>query len=160
MSARVAVAAPSVRPPRRFGLRVEPRVYTGNRVQLLVNGADYFPALLAAIENAARVVYLETYIFADDDIGRRVIEALTAAAERGVEVRLVIDGFGGGEYARQMVSHLSASGAHVKIFRPERWWRLERKLLRRLHRKLAVIDDVVAFVGGINIIEDHHHPEG
>jgi len=160
VSARVAVEAPALRPPRRFGLRIEPRVYTGNRVRLLVNGADYFPALLAAIENAARLVYLETYIFADDDIGQRVIEALTVAATRGVEVRLVIDGFGGGEHARQMVSRLSASGAHVKIFRPERWWRLERKLLRRLHRKLAVVDDTIAFVGGINIIDDYHHPEG
>ena len=108
MSARVAVAAPQERPSRRFGLRFEPRVYTGNRVQLLVNGADYFPALLAAIEGAERLIYLETYIFADDDIGRRVIEALAAAAERGVDVRLVIDGFGGGEYARQMVRHLAA----------------------------------------------------
>ena len=160
MSARVAVAPPRVRPPRRFGLSVDPRIYTGNRVQLLVNGADYFPALLAAIEAAERSVYLETYIFADDDIGQRVIEALTAASNRGVDVRLVIDGFGGGEHARQMVSRLAASGAHVKIFRPERWWRLERKLLRRLHRKLATIDDVIAFVGGINIIDDHHHPEG
>jgi cardiolipin synthase len=55
---------------------------------------------------------------------------------------------------------LAEHGAHVKIFRPERWWRLERRLLRRLHRKLAVVDDVLAFVGGINIIDDHHHPEG
>ena len=84
--------------------------------------------------------------------------ALAAAASRGVEVRLLIDGFGGGEYARRLVQDLGVQGVKVRIYRPERWWRLERKLLRRLHRKIAVFDEQLAFIGGINVIADHNVP--
>ncbi|MGE5339772.1 MAG: cardiolipin synthase ClsB [Gemmatimonadota bacterium] len=143
---------------RSFGLVPKPVVFAGNRMQLLVTGEEYFPALLAAIEDARVSIHLETYIYADDNIGHRVTDALAAAASRGVQVRVLIDGFGGGDYARRLVGELGAQGAEVRIFRPERWWRLERKLLRRLHRKIAVIDDRIAFVGGINIIDDHNVP--
>ncbi len=133
-------------------------VYGGNRIRLLINGEQYFPELLAAIDDARRVIEMETYIFADDNIGHRVTDALAAAGIRGVEVRLLIDGFGGGEYARRLQRELGVHGVQVRIYRPERWWRLERKLLRRLHRKIAVIDERLAFVGGINIIDDHNVP--
>jgi cardiolipin synthase len=127
-------------------------------VRLLVNGEQFFPELLAAIDSARRVIEIETYIFAEDNIGLRVMFALAAAAGRGVEVRLLVDGFGGGEFARQLVHDLGVHGAQVRIYRPERWWRLERKLLRRLHRKIAVFDERLAFIGGINIIDDHNLP--
>ncbi len=133
-------------------------VYGGNRIRLLVNGEQYFPALLAAIESARRVIEIETYIFADDNIGHRVADALAAAGSRGVEVRVLIDGFGGGEYARRLVDELGVHGVQVRIYRPERWWRLERKLLRRLHRKFAVFDEQLAFIGGINVIADESVP--
>jgi len=133
-------------------------VHGGNRIRLLVTGEQYFPALLAAIESARRVIEIETYIFAEDNIGHRVADALAAAASRGVEVRLLIDGFGGGEFARRLVGELGVHGVRVRLYRPERWWRLERKLLRRLHRKIAVFDEQLAFVGGINIIDDHNVP--
>lgn len=133
---------------------LRPLVVEGNRIELLVNGDDYFPALLAAIDDARRSVHIETYILADDKIGQRVLAALAAAAERGVEVRLLVDGFGGGAHARQLRDELAGLNVALRIFRPERWWRLERKLLRRLHRKLAVVDDRIAFIGGINIIDD------
>ncbi|MFN3565036.1 MAG: cardiolipin synthase ClsB, partial [Burkholderiaceae bacterium] len=151
-------ARPQLRPSaRRFALSPRPVVYAGNRVRLLVNGEQYFPRLLAAIDAARRSIHLETYIFADDNIGQRVAFALAAAASRGVQVHVIIDGFGGGEHARRLVRELGAQGVEVRIYRPERWWRLERRLLRRLHRKIAVIDDAIAFVGGINIIDDHNH---
>jgi cardiolipin synthase len=133
-------------------------VYGGNRIRLLVNGEQYFPQLLAAIDAARRVIEMETYIFADDNIGHRVADALAAAGSRGVEVRLLIDGFGGGDYARRLQRELGVHGVQVRIYRPERWWRLERKLLRRLHRKIAVFDEQLAFIGGINIIDDHNVP--
>jgi cardiolipin synthase len=134
-------------------------VYGGNRIRLLVNGEHYFPELLAAIDGARRMVEIETYIFAEDNIGLRVAFALASAASRGVEVRLLIDGFGGGEHARRLAHDLGVHGAQVRIYRPERWWRLQRKLLRRLHRKVAVVDGRLAFVGGINIIDDHNVPD-
>jgi cardiolipin synthase len=144
----------------RFELAPRPIVYAGNRVRLLVNGEEFFPQLLAAIDAARRSIQLETYIFADDNIGTRFAAALAAAARRGVAVKLLIDGYGGGDYARKLVKELGVHGVDARIYRPERWWRLERKLLRRLHRKLSVFDDALAFVGGINIIDDHNLPEG
>lgn len=133
-------------------------IYGGNRIRLLINGEQYFPELLAAIEQAQRLIEIETYIFADDNIGHRVADALAAAGSRGVEVRLLVDGFGGGEHARRLVSELGVHGVQMRIYRPERWWRLERTLLRRLHRKFAIFDERLAYVGGINIIDDHNVP--
>lgn len=155
MKARLLDTRAADRDDPRFELAPRPVVYLGNRVRLLVNGEQYFPELLAAIEAARQSIYLETYIFAADNIGHRVADALAAAAARGVAVRLLIDGYGGGDYARRLVKELGVHGVEVRIYRPERWWRLERKLLRRLHRKLAVVDDRLAFVGGINIIDDY-----
>lgn len=149
---------PSPRVAGRTPRPAAPPVYGGNRIRLLVNGEEYFPQLLAAIGSARRVIEIETYIFAEDNIGVRVAFALAAAAGRGVEVRLLIDGFGGGEYARRLVHDLGVHGAKVRIYRPERWWRLERKLLRRLHRKIAVFDEQLAFIGGINVIADYNVP--
>ena len=133
-------------------------IYGGNRIRLLINGEQYFPELLAAIEQAQRLIEIETYIFADDNIGHRVADALAAAGSRGVEVRLLVDGFGGGEHARRLVSELGVHGVQMRIYRPERWWRLERTLLRRLHRKFDIFDERLAYVGGINIIDDHNVP--
>ena len=132
-----------------------PRVTRGNHVKLLRSGAEYFPALLAAIAAARRSIHLETYLIADDETGNDVIEALAAAARRGVQVRLMIDGFGGGAFAREVAGRLAATGASVRLYRPDRWWRQRWQMFRRLHRKLSVIDDSVAFVGGINLKSDH-----
>lgn len=151
-------ALPARRRPR-FDITTRPLIYGGNRLRLLENGDEFFPLLLAAINSAARSVHLETYIFAEDNIGLRVGDALAAAADRGVAVRVVVDGFGTGAYADTLKVRLESMGAQVVIFRRTRWWRLERRLLRRLHRKLALIDDQLAFVGGINIVDDHHHPD-
>ncbi|HYM27423.1 MAG TPA: cardiolipin synthase ClsB [Steroidobacteraceae bacterium] len=126
----------------------------GNRVSLLATGEEYFPRLLAAIDASRRMVHLETYLFEDDAIGREVTGRLAQAARRGVQVRIVIDGYGGGEHARRLARELQGEGAQVRIYRPERWWRMQRRLFRRLHRKIVVIDDTLAFVGGINIIAE------
>ena len=142
---------------RRLLARVRalrPMVVPGNRVQLLFNGEEYFPALLAAIDAARRSVHLETYILADDKIGERVLTALGDAASRGVEVRVLVDGYGGGSHARRLREQMRVLGVDLRIYRPERWWHMERRLLQRLHRKLVVVDDRIAFVGGINIIDD------
>jgi cardiolipin synthase A/B len=127
----------------------------GNRITLLRCGAEYFPALEAAIDAAARDVYLETYIFADDASGRRIADALVRAAQRGIRVRVVVDGFGSRDYMGRLLDEIGAQGVDVAIYRPEpRWFNFSRHRLRRLHRKLAVIDASMAFVGGINILDD------
>nr|WP_233474060.1 cardiolipin synthase ClsB [Cupriavidus pauculus] len=129
----------------------------GNRVDLLRNGQEFFPALIEAIDSAQVHVVVETYIYADDAVGARVSDALIAAAQRGVDVRLVIDGFGAGDIPVALVERLRAGGVLLEIYRPLRGFKLARRHLRRLHRKIAVIDGKVAFVGGINIIDDHNH---
>jgi cardiolipin synthase len=135
----------------------------GNRLTLLNSGAEYFPALLRAIDEAAHEVHLESYIFEDDNTGRAVAGALTAAARRGVNVRILVDGFGAPAFASSLMPALADAGAMVLIYRPDiARFRLRRHRLRRLHRKLVVIDSKIAFVGGINVIDDlntpHHTP--
>ncbi|MGY2485728.1 cardiolipin synthase ClsB [Cupriavidus sp. CP313] len=130
---------------------------TGNAVRLLHGGQDFFPALIAAIDQAAFQVMLETYIYADDEVGRAVSDALIRAAARGVTVRVTVDGFGAGDMPAELAARLRAGGVQLRVFRMLRGFRLARRHLRRLHRKLAVIDWRVAFVGGINIIDDHNH---
>ncbi len=129
----------------------------GNLVDLLRNGQEFFPALISAIDAAQGHVVVETYIYADDDVGARVGDALIAAARRGVDVRLVVDGFGAGDMPEALLHRLRAGGVNVEIYRPLRGFKFARRHLRRLHRKIAVVDGKVAFVGGINIIDDHNH---
>ena len=131
----------------------------GNRIDLLRTGAEYFPALEAACEAAAREIYLETYIFEDDATGRRIGTALSRAALRGVSVHLMIDGFGSKDLGEEFLRALRHDGVRMLKYRPDiSPWTLRRQRLRRLHRKIAVIDARVAFVGGINIIDDMHTP--
>ena len=128
-------------------------------VQLLQSGAEYFPALIDAIDRAGREVRLETYIFSDDPTGQRVAEALAGAARRGVSVHLVVDGFGTGPLPDPIARTLNDAGVQVRIYSPTvNWLSLNRDRLRRLHRKLACIDGSIAFVGGINILDDHWDP--
>ena len=131
----------------------------GNKLQLLMNGTAYFPALEAAFDAAQSEIYLETYIFADDDTGRRIAAALVRAAGRGVIVHVLVDGFGSKGTFEQTRRLLSAANIEVLIFGPKTSpLTLRRNRLRRLHRKLVVVDARVAFVGGINVIDDMHTP--
>lgn len=133
----------------------------GNRLTLLNSGGEFFPALIEAIDAATREVQLETYIFEDDASGRPVTEALKRAAARGVTVRVLVDGFGAAGFAETLRPELIASGVQALIYRRElARFSLRRHRLRRLHRKLASMDGRIAFVGGINIIDDLNQPGG
>jgi len=135
-----------------------PRFLGGNRVDLLQGGDELFPRMCDAIAAATREVWLATYIFDDDAAGRRVADALMAAARRGVAVHLVVDGFGSLATLPAVRAWLQDSGVRLEVFRSlDRWWAwLQPGQLRRLHQKLCVVDDDTAFVGGINIIDDRH----
>jgi len=129
----------------------------GNQLTLLCCGDAYFPALLAAINEARQEIHLESYIFANDPIGRAVAAALAAAARRGVTVKVVVDGFGARNFNDDFVPSLQAAGVQCLLYRPEiARFRFRRHRLRRLHRKLAVIDRKIGFVGGINLVDDHN----
>ena len=104
-------------------------------------------------------IYLEAYIFKNDNTGRRIAEALRRAAFRGVKTHVLIDGFGSIGLPKTMVDDLEAAGVMVLKFRPKTSpWTLRRRRLRRLHRKIVVVDREIAFVGGINIIDDMDIP--
>lgn len=127
----------------------------GNAITLLESGREFFPALREAIDAARYEVYLETYIFENDAAGTLIADALRQATRRGVQVHLLVDGFGSRGFVNALMPGLVADGVQVMIFRRElRTFSLRRHRLRRMHRKLAVIDAAVAFVGGINIIDD------
>jgi cardiolipin synthase len=135
------------------------RSLSGNRIKLLESGVAYFPALLEAIEAARHEVLLETYLFEQDVTGQRFMQALRAAALRGVRVRLMVDGFGARRFVDEAMAELVADGVEIFVYRREiRALSLGRNRLRRLHRKLAVVDGQIAFVGGINIIDDMDTP--
>jgi cardiolipin synthase A/B len=131
----------------------------GNRIGLLANGAQYFPALEAAFEEARHEIYLETYIFEDDTAGRIIAGALAGAARRGVATHVMVDGFGSKGLSAEFTGELEAAGVRLLVYRPDiSPWNVRPTRLRRLHRKIAVVDARVAFVGGINVIDDMDTP--
>lgn len=131
----------------------------GNQLTLLRSGTEYFPALIAAIEAANHEIYVETYIFQDDETGSRVAAALSRAARRGVAVHLLVDGFGSKDMSVGLSAGMVESGVRMLVFRKRiSPWTLKRNRLRRMHRKIVAVDARVAFVGGINIIDDMHTP--
>ncbi len=138
--------------------RLVPRaMFTGgNQVGLLRGGDELFPAMLRAIAAARHEIWLATYIFNDDPAAMAVAAALCEAAARGVQVRVVIDGFGSRATYPAIKRMFCDAGVGVAVFRPiHRWWNwLQPGQLRRLHQKLCVVDGAVGFVGGINIIDD------
>lgn len=136
------------------------RFTPGNALRLLRNGAEYFPALVEAVRGARDEVWIETYIFADDPAGRAVAEALVEAARRGVKVRVLVDGWGAKHYLTPALERCLGDGdVRLLKYRPEvAPWQFRSHRLRRLHRKLAHVDGRVAFVGGINVIDDMNTP--
>jgi len=139
-----------------------PEYVGGNRLTLLRNGEQYFPALAAALDAARSEIFLETYIYADDETGSLISDALARAAARGVATRLLVDGFGARDFAPRFRSSLESAGVELLVFRPQvsAWppWK-QRSRLRRMHRKLACVDGAIGFIGGINIIDDFDTPE-
>ena len=132
----------------------------GNRLTLLESGGEYFPALLAELDAARHEIHLETYIFEADATGRSVAATLVRAAQRGVDTCLMVDGFGSKDLDRGLVREMEQGGVRFLVYRRNiSPWTLRRTRLRRLHRKIAVIDARVAFVGGINIVDDMTPPD-
>jgi cardiolipin synthase len=131
----------------------------GNRLRLLRSGDEFFPALEAAIAAARHEIYLESYIFADDAAGRRIARALAEAAAQGVRTHVIVDGITVKRYMGGLQERLLAAGVSLAIYRPDvSPWDFSERRLRRMHRKIAVIDARIAFIGGINVIDDMHTP--
>ncbi|KQX93862.1 cardiolipin synthase ClsB [Variovorax sp. Root473] len=127
----------------------------GNAARLLENGDAFFPRVFEALGQARHVALLETFILEEDKVGRALCDALCACAGRGVRTVLTIDGFGSPGLSEDFFGRLTGAGVQVRIFDPGRsLFGQQLNLLRRMHRKLVVMDDAVAFVGGINFCAD------
>ena len=129
---------------------------SGNDFTLLENGEDFFPAVNAAIDEAQHEVLLETFILFDDKVGQALRDALVRAAKRGVRVEMLVDGYGSAELDDAFVASLTSVGVGFHEFDPgTRLFGMRTNVVRRMHRKIVVVDCNVAFVGGINYGADH-----
>lgn len=130
-----------------------------NTVSVYNNGLQVLREMWSAIEKAEHYVIMETYIFANDAIGRRTLESLEVAAKKGVTVTLLYDAVGSWqtELSPNFFKVLDQyPNAHVVKFNPVlAFWKTKRTFLYRNHRKVLVVDDKVAFAGGINIAEEY-----
>ena len=146
----MSLRRPNFHPPRSS------RWVPGNHFELLENGEEFFPRVFDAIRGAQREVVLETFILFEDKIGQQLHAALLAAADRGVEVHVLVDGFGSPDLSDSFVGQLVNAGVRFRIFDPGRRFLGQRlNLLRRMHRKIVVVDGTLGFIGGINYSADH-----
>ena len=136
------------KPRRRLGKRLrEPFATTaGNSLATAEDGPTYFDTMLAAIDGARSSVDVEMYLWDDDDVGRRFVDALAAAAKRGVRVRVLIDAVGAAEVEKPLGA-VDDAGGDVRVFNPFRF-RFLRVYFHRTHKKLLICDEAVAFTGG------------
>ncbi|MRT40354.1 cardiolipin synthase ClsB [Enterobacteriaceae bacterium RIT702] len=129
----------------------------GNQLRLLENGDAFFPRVLGAIQRAERTLLLETFILFEDEVGNDLHEALLNAAQRGVKVEVMVDGYGSPDLSDRFVNSLTAAGVRFIYYDPRPLvLGMRTNVFRRLHRKIVVIDEAIAFVGGINFSAEHN----
>lgn len=135
--------------------------FKDNAVEFYTDGYQFFPALLQAIKSATNHIHLDTYIIADDPLGRLVSDALIAKAREGVEVRLIYDDVGCWRVPERFFDRMRQAGVKVRSFMPVRFPAFTSKVNYRNHRKVCVIDGTQGFVGGMNIamryVKGLHH---
>ncbi|HEV3410672.1 MAG TPA: phospholipase D-like domain-containing protein [Chthoniobacterales bacterium] len=120
----------------------------GNKVELLNNGDEYFPAMLEAIRSAERTINFAAYILQSDNVGRQFRDAFCERARAGVEVRILLDGIGSGwELDNSDVRMMKEAGCKFDYYHPVGSWRMDRTN-RRSHRRILVIDGKIGFTGG------------
>ena len=125
--------------------------FKDNAVEFYTDGYQFFPSLLQAIKGATNHIHLDTYIIADDPLGRLVSDALIAKAREGVEVRLIYDDVGCWRVPERFFDRMRQAGVKVRSFMPVRFPAFTSKVNYRNHRKVCVIDGTQGFIGGMNI---------
>lgn len=128
----------------------------GNKIQLLENGEQYYPAVFKAIGEAQERIILETFIWFEDNVGKQLHAALLAAAQRGVKAEVLLDGYGSPDLSDEFVNELTAAGVVFRYYDPRpRLFGMRTNVFRRMHRKIVVIDARIAFIGGLNYSAEH-----
>jgi cardiolipin synthase len=137
---------------RTMGSLLGPGFVAGNRVTSLLNGDEVFPAMLGAIRSARRSITFESYIYWSSSVGRQFTAALTERARAGVRTHVLIDWAGSQKVDKDDIARLRDAGVEVVLYRPLRWYQLDR-LNHRTHRKLLVVDGRVGFTGGVGVAD-------
>jgi cardiolipin synthase len=133
-------------------------VSTGNRLTLFKDGDSNFLSMWDEIDRAKTSVWLQTYTLEPDMVGLKTIDALEKAAERGCEVKLLFDVVGSWKIEERHVERLQSLGATVIFYNPVNFWNISFSFLHRNHRKICLVDEKVAFVGGMNISSHYAGP--
>lgn len=137
---------------RAMGIALGPSIVGGNRVDVLLNGDEIFPAMLGAIRSAKETITFETYIYWSGKIGNDFAQALAERARAGVRVHVLVDWLGSHKMDTKDVTLMEQAGVQFRKYRPLSWYELGR-LNNRSHRKLLVVDGRVAFTGGVGIAD-------
>jgi len=148
---RYSIADPQFR--REIGILLGPPIIDGNQIINLENGAEIFPAMLAAIKGARKSINFETYIYWSGDIGRDFVEALSERAQAGVAVHVLIDWVGSQKMEAGLLETLKTAGVKVERYHPLHWYNLAR-MNNRTHRKLLIVDGQIGFTGGVGIADN------
>jgi cardiolipin synthase len=128
-------------------------VSSGNKVELLKNGVQFFPSMLAAIRGAKKTINLEFYIYWDGEIGRVFAETLAERARAGIAVKIVLDAVGSVRMSQALIDFMSRNGIDLEWYHPLRWYTLSRAN-HRTHRKLLIVDGEIGFTGGAGIADE------
>ncbi len=127
-------------------------VHSHNAVDILTNGAQFYPAIREAILQAEASINVEMYIFQPGEAAAMLLEAMTARARQGVDVRLVLDAIGSSRMSGDAVRRLREAGCRLRFYQPITWYRLHR-LNNRTHRELLIVDGRIAFTGGAGVAD-------
>jgi cardiolipin synthase len=137
--------------PRAMGILLTPALISGNRIEVLLNGDETFPAMLSAIRSARHTITFETYVFWSGTIGKEFSEALSERARAGVKVHVLLD-WVGGQLEDVALQRMRRNGVEVRRYSSPQWYNLDT-LNNRTHRKLLVVDGQVGFTGGVGIAD-------
>lgn len=137
---------------RSLGVLLGPPILEGNKVEVLLNGDQIFPAMLDAIRSAEKTITFETYIYWSESIGKEFADALIERARAGVKVHVMLDFMGSVKMDLAQIDAMKEAGVLVQRYHKPVWWKLAR-LNNRTHRKLLVIDGKVGFTGGVGIAD-------
>ena len=137
---------------RTMGSMLGAPILPGNRVDVLVNGDQIFPAMLDALRSARRTITFEMYIYWSGRVGKAFADVLSERARAGVKVHVLIDGVGSGKIEKAYIEEMQRAGVEVQRYNPPRFYTINR-LNNRTHRKLVIVDGTIGFTGGVGIAD-------
>ena len=138
---------------RAMGELLGPAILPGNRVEVLLNGDEIFPAMLKSIRGAKKTINFETYIYWSGAIGNEFAEALSERARAGVKVHVLLDWVGSYKMEPSLLERMQHAGVQIEKYHKPSWYQIHR-LNNRTHRKLLVVDGREGFTGGVGIADE------